>query len=118
MLRIATVLLVTILAVLTVVSAIRTGRVQVAFSTSNTRCRKQDTLAFWFFTMSWSVLALVGLVGCSLILTASMFGVGPDVPAWFWTVTWKQWPMGVLSACAIYLIIQRARDITNRPSVR
>src|SRR4249919_457123 len=108
MLRIATIFLVTTLAVLIVVSAIRTGRVQASFSPSDTRCRKQDPLAFWFFTVGWGGLALVGLAGCSLVLASSLFGIGPEVPASFWQVTWNQWPMGIVSACAIYLIIQRA----------
>ena len=70
MLRISAGLLIMTFAVLILVSAKRTGRVQVGLSPSDLRCRKRDPLAFWIFTLAWSVVALVGSVGC-LVLAAS-----------------------------------------------
>ena len=85
MMRFIAVLLLGIIATLIFVRALRCGETQVSFARSNVRRRKDDPMAFWFFTIMWGVVALGGMAGAGALLYYGINSSGPFAAGTFLT---------------------------------
>ena len=109
MLRFLAVLLLSILAMTIFVVALRTGRVQASFDESNVRLRKVDAFSYWFFTIGWGVLGVLGTAGSVALLYFGTTSTGPFLSRSFLAVTGNEWPLGVMAAACFYLLVSKLR---------
>ena len=114
MLRLIAVLLLTVLATIIFVAALRTGRVQASFVESNVRLRADDPPSFWFFTIAWGLLSTFGIAGSSVLLYHGLNGTGPFASGTFMAVSLKDWPLALLSICCLFMIIGKARASVSK----
>ena len=116
MLRISVIVLLTLFALLNVAGAWRQGAVQRSFSLRLLQSRAADPTAFKFFVGVWASLSAAGLIGLGVVIASTVFSVGPSIPASFWTVSWKQWPMGIAAVALLYLVAAKFQAVFGAPS--
>ena len=105
MMRLIAVLLLGILATLVFVRALRHGEAQASFARSNLRRRKDDPMAYWFFTLMWGVVAIGGMAGAGALLYHAINNSGPFSAGTFLTFQRREWPLWIMILACAYLII-------------
>jgi hypothetical protein len=116
MVRLIAVLLLGILAAFVFVRALRHGEAQVSFTYGNVRRRKNNPMAFWFFTFMWGVVAVGGIAGVAVLLYHGINSSGPFATRTFFTFQRKEWPLGVMIVACLYLIAAHVQALKpSRP---